>query len=676
MQESMDVGYLSWVNALWEASCEWARGLRRVALLCWRLRWLRALVLLGGGEGAGAPAAELRRLRGEARAALRRHAAAQPLPFADWARVEHALAAAADSADAAPASGALRAAHHALRAALADDDVPHHHILYIARVVHEVGGEEAGRAALVCAVLRRAHQLDQPALPEDLELALQRCEEECEALEREFARGVAGERAVGEEEEEAGELGALLPTRGEWAAARARLAPAPRRAALLKRLLAAPYTGAGEQEAGELGALLPARGEWSAARALLAPAPRRAALLKRLLAAPYTVSVCGVWRVRVSRRRGSWARGEWSAARVLLAPRRAAQASAGRTLHGQSVRCVEGEGEQEGGELGALLPTRGEWSAARVLLAPAPRRAALLKRLLAAPYTVSVCGVWRVRGEGEQEAGELGALLPARGEWSAARVLLAPAPRRAALLKRLLAAPYTGGARAARYWEQGAEALARCARSTSVARALSAHAPHNHYLAVAGACAPLWAGARVPGSVAGAGGAAGGAPTPRGGLPALAALLPSLLRALAADWAPPESEVLARGVRRVLGGTGGVSGGACGALGAALRLEVEARARRPRLTQALYAALAAAPHHKWLYVRGAAWCGGEAAALADALLDALLRLHALPHELQPLPTPPLLPHQTHRAAQHSDQQREHDSAQDTEPNQQQDPEQN
>ncbi|KPJ16084.1 hypothetical protein RR48_06039 [Papilio machaon] len=39
---------------------------------------------------------------------------------------------------------------------------------------------------------------------------------------------------------------------------------------------------------------------------------------------------------------------------------------------------------------------------------------------------------------------------------------------------------------------------------------------------------------------------------------------------------------------------------------------------------------------KWLYVRGAAWCGGEAAGLADALLDKLLRLHALPHELQPL----------------------------------------
>lgn len=36
---------------------------------------------------------------------------------------------------------------------------------------------------------------------------------------------------------------------------------------------------------------------------------------------------------------------------------------------------------------------------------------------------------------------------------------------------------------------------------------------------------------------------------------------------------------------------------------------------------------------QWLYVRGAAWCGGEAAALADALLERALRLHALPDEL-------------------------------------------
>ena len=39
---------------------------------------------------------------------------------------------------------------------------------------------------------------------------------------------------------------------------------------------------------------------------------------------------------------------------------------------------------------------------------------------------------------------------------------------------------------------------------------------------------------------------------------------------------------------------------------------------------------------QWLYVRGAAWCGGEAGALADALLERALRLHVLPDELTPL----------------------------------------
>lgn len=41
-----DAGYLSWLSALWDAGCEWLAAERRVALLCWRLRWLHALILL------------------------------------------------------------------------------------------------------------------------------------------------------------------------------------------------------------------------------------------------------------------------------------------------------------------------------------------------------------------------------------------------------------------------------------------------------------------------------------------------------------------------------------------------------------------------------------------------------------------------------------------------------
>ncbi|CAH0719733.1 unnamed protein product, partial [Brenthis ino] len=96
-----------------------------------------------------------------------------------------------------------------------------------------------------------------------------------------------------------------------------------------------------------------------------------------------------------------------------------------------------------------------------------------------------------------------------------------------------------------------------------------------------------------------------------------------------------EAEALARAARRATRGGGARRGAALWAA----RLEAEARAPAPRVAAALYAALDAAPAHKWLYVRGAAWCGGDAAALADALLERSLRLHALPDELAPAPAP-------------------------------------
>lgn len=93
---SDEAGYLTWVSALWEACCDWSDSPRgTLALVCWRLRWLHALVL------AAPRAAEARRLRAQARRLLKQHAPDAPVAFALFARIE---------ADAGDAEGARRAA--------------------------------------------------------------------------------------------------------------------------------------------------------------------------------------------------------------------------------------------------------------------------------------------------------------------------------------------------------------------------------------------------------------------------------------------------------------------------------------------------------------------------------------------------------------------------------------
>ncbi|XP_013141545.1 PREDICTED: uncharacterized protein LOC106105667 [Papilio polytes] len=167
-----EYGYLSWVDRLWEACCGWARGARRTALLCWRLRWLRALLLAAHAASAphsAAADAEIRRMRADAKSILRRLAGAAPLAFAEWARLEAA---------AGGLTAAARAARHALRAAIRDRAVPHHHVLYIARVACEVGTTEGqpgllGVTALVAAVLRHSQLLVCGAKQQDLVYALE-----------------------------------------------------------------------------------------------------------------------------------------------------------------------------------------------------------------------------------------------------------------------------------------------------------------------------------------------------------------------------------------------------------------------------------------------------------------------------------------------------------------------
>ncbi|KAI8422022.1 hypothetical protein MSG28_009923 [Choristoneura fumiferana] len=174
-------GYRGWVDALWDAAL--------------------ASQLNGNRLRKDDPecAAEARRIRDSAQAALRQWGGAHPVPFALFARL------------AAAGGAGGRAARVALRAALQDAALPHHHLLYVARIVQEVcgggGGElcAEGAWALAAAVLRRA-------LPDD-------CERRCSELEADMeAREGEGE---GEEEGEADAPGAalvaaLLPGEAEW----------------------------------------------------------------------------------------------------------------------------------------------------------------------------------------------------------------------------------------------------------------------------------------------------------------------------------------------------------------------------------------------------------------------------------------------------------------------------
>ncbi|XP_038214323.1 uncharacterized protein LOC119834108 [Zerene cesonia] len=237
-------------------------------------------------------------------------------------------------------------------------------------------------------------------------------------------------------------------------------------------------------------------------------------------------------------------------------------------------------------------------------------------------------------GAGGEAGGDLcGALAPGAEQWARARAALCSPERAAQLLRDLPAcAAHVHGSDGAalRFYEESASALVeRAAPAAPAARAALADLadlfPDNAYLALAcgGEAAwrraawrrAAWRWARAPRPA-------------RSARAALARLLPALLRAARSDFAPPDAERAVRAARRACGP-------GCGALLWAARLEAEARAAAPRLPHALYAALQAEPAHKWLHVRGAAWCGGEAGALADALLERQLRLHAHPLELLP-----------------------------------------
>ncbi|CAH2109282.1 unnamed protein product [Euphydryas editha] len=391
---SDDTGYLSWVNALWDACCEWASGWARAALLCWRLRWLHALLLAaGGGPGAAAgggpeaaagggsgTAAEAVRLRGEARALLRRFDCASPLPFAELARLE--LLAAGRGA-------ALRVAARALRAALLDPACPPHHVLHVARVVCEVSAPSDGAAlsaegacALVCAALGRAPPADLAApAASDLAAALETCERRCGAAEGELAAG-GGDEGVAE---------ALLPGVAEWARARALLAPPPRRAELLAAALAAARDATAAERADA------SRYYEESACALTAAAARegRAALTARLLAPLFPdnayLALAGagapLWArdacSQEQRVRALAARGACHALAALLPALLAALAADFAPAGGGARGASADEGRGGGAAGGATL-----WSARLELeaRAPAPRLpAALYAALDAAP---------------------------------------------------------------------------------------------------------------------------------------------------------------------------------------------------------------------------------------------------------------------------------------------------
>ncbi|XP_063362807.1 uncharacterized protein LOC134651638 [Cydia amplana] len=281
---SDDYGYRGWVEALWEAALAAAGADGALALLCWRLRWLHAQLLLLPESGASA--GEARRIRDAAQASLKRWGGAHALAFALFARLAHA--AAPRGGGGRPDAG-RRAALVALRAALQDAGAPHAHLLYIARIVDEVHGglcgalSAAGARALASAVLRRAPPADcapaAPPPPDLLREARDECERRCASIEEELAT---------EPESEAAALGcgarllrALLPAAAEWGAARALLADPARRHRLLQRLLASP-TGSGaaarwrEQQAAALA--LRTRHGTAAARELSRRYPNNAVL--------------------------------------------------------------------------------------------------------------------------------------------------------------------------------------------------------------------------------------------------------------------------------------------------------------------------------------------------------------------------------------------------------------
>ncbi|XP_075975666.1 uncharacterized protein LOC142976263 [Anticarsia gemmatalis] len=233
---SDDTGYSRWVNALWEASWSWSAGVARVALTCWRLRWLHAQLLLLE------PGAEVRRLRGEARAALKRcGATCGALPYVQFARLE---------ATAAGAACGRRAALLALRSALREGEAPER--LYAARVLREVcGARDAAPAwGTACAALGRPlppdADLERAPPAELLAEALRECEERCTRLEERLNADDGAERATATG---ARLLAAMLPHDAEWAAARVRLAPAPRRAELRAAVLGAAGGARGAEAA-------------------------------------------------------------------------------------------------------------------------------------------------------------------------------------------------------------------------------------------------------------------------------------------------------------------------------------------------------------------------------------------------------------------------------------------
>ncbi|XP_061714634.1 uncharacterized protein LOC133523138 [Cydia pomonella] len=203
---SDDYGYRSWVEALWDAALAAATGDGVVALLCWRLRWLHAQLLLLPESSESA--VEARRIRDAAQATLKRWGGSRALAFALFARLAHAAAARGGG-------GGPDAGRRAAAVALQDDAVPTTHVLYIARIVDEVHGGASG--ALSAAGARAL------------------CERRCASIEEELAT---------EEESRAAALGcgarllrALLPGAAEWGAARALLADQARRRRLLQRLL-------------------------------------------------------------------------------------------------------------------------------------------------------------------------------------------------------------------------------------------------------------------------------------------------------------------------------------------------------------------------------------------------------------------------------------------------------